>query len=247
MGEGTYKGAMQRSQALGAEDTLLLTLAEQLMRPFKQLSNLAELAGGQSPDTAHVYWQTVQELSQASMQLVECYALHLRLQGSLTELRLEPLAISSLLYDTAQDLQPLARQYNVEIEVESAPNMLPVIGDYNVLRSALLALGQVFVLAQAQSDDKGSIRLAGHKSRYGLVAGLYTGMPHFGPDHLRRAQRLSGIAREPLHTLTSGPAAGVFVADALLQSLKTRLHAARYHGLTGLAVTLDSSEQMQLV
>jgi hypothetical protein len=39
----------------------------------------------------------------------------------------------------------------------------------------------------------------------------------------------------------------VFVADSLLQTLAARLHIARYRNLTGLATTLQPSQQLQLV
>jgi hypothetical protein len=50
-----------------------------------------------------------------------------------------------------------------------------------------------------------------------------------------------------LQRLVSGPAAGVFVADSLLETLSAHLHVARYHNLNGLAATLQPSQQLQLI
>lgn len=239
---------MKQVQPLkNGEERLFLSFVEQLSRSFVQLRSVAELAGTQDAATAQMHWQTVQELSQSTLRLAESYALHLRTQGSLSDIQLEQVTISSLLYDTAQELQPFAKRYDVELRLEPGPRMLPVVADRALLRSAFAALGQVFVLAQSQADEKGVVKLAGHRSRYGVVAGLYGNLPHLGADSLRRARRLSGMAREPLHNLASGPVAGVFVADALLQSLEAKLHAARYCGMTGLAVTLDPGRQMHLI
>jgi hypothetical protein len=58
---------------------------------------------------------------------------------------------------------------------------------------------------------------------------------------------MQGRARQPMQRLVSGPAAGVFVADSLLQTLAARLHVAKYHNLTGLAATLQPSRQLQLI
>jgi hypothetical protein len=233
-----------RKAALTNEEQLFLSLAEQLARPFLQIAHLAEL-GSKQKDAAS--WQTAGSIAAASLQLVESYALSLRVHGKITPLRLEPVTVSSLLYDTAQQLEPFAREYGISLELETVPRVQPIIADRSVLQSAMTSLGQVFVLAQAESDEPSAVHLAAHRSRYGIVAGMYGNSPQLGADSLRRAHALRGTAREPLQRLVSGPAAGVFVADSLLQTLAAHLHVARYHKLNGLAATLQPSHQMQLV
>jgi hypothetical protein len=180
------------------------------------------------------------------LQLVESYALSLRVQGNITPLEIEPITVSSLLYDTAAALKPYAREYAVELELDTGPKLQPILGDRAVLQSALTALGQVFVLSQAEAEEPMPVHLSAHRSRYGIVAGLY-GQTVFGADSLRRAAGLGGKARQPLQRLVSGPAAGVFVADSLLKALSARLHVAKYHHLSGLATTLQPSRQLQLI
>jgi len=239
--------ASGQSAGLGEQERLFLCLVEQLARPFLQVARLSELAGTDDPLMAAEHWQLVQAIANSSLQLVESYALSLRLHGSVTALNLEPVTVSSLLYDTAQALQPYARQYAIGLELETGPKMQPVLADRSVLQSALTALGQVFVLSQAETEERVPVRLAAHRSRYGVVAGLYGQAPGLGADSLRRAQQLAGKARQPLQRLVSGPAAGVFVADSLLQTLSAKLHVARYRNLTGLATTLQPSQQLQLI
>ena len=228
------------------QERLFLSLAEQLASPFLQISRLAEISADDDPEAVSQRWQIVRAISEASVQLVESYALSLRIHGKVTPLRLEPLTVSSLLYDTAEQLQPFARQYGVELALDIGSRSTPIIADRTVLQAAMTSLGQVFVLAQAESDDTAAVHLSAHRSRYGIVAGLY-GNAQLGADGLRRARALQGKARQPLQKLTSGPAAGVFVADSLLQTLAARLHVARYHNMTGLAATLQPSTQLQLV
>ena len=231
---------------LNSQEQLFLGLAEQLARPLLQVARLSELSAGSSKKAAQ-QWELVRAIADSSLQLVESYALSLRVHGKITPLKLEQVTVSSLLYDTAQSLQTFAKQYGVELELESGPRLQPVLADRTVLHSAMLSLGQVFVLAQAESDEKAPVRLSAHKSRYGVVAGLYGASPQLGVDSLRRAHALRGKARQPLQRLVSGPAAGVFVADSLLETLAAHLHVARYHNLTGLAATLQPSQQLQLV
>ncbi len=234
------------------EERLFLGLAEQLARPLLTVARMAELAdgdlaAGSDPAAAAERWQMVRAIADSSLQLVEGYALSLRVHGRVTPLALEPVTMSSLLYDTAHDLAAFAKQYGVELELDSGPRLQPILADRTVLQSALTSLGQVFVLAQAESDEPSAVRLAAHRSRYGVVAGLYGHLPQLGADSLRRAHALQGRARQPLQRLVSGPAAGVFVADSLLRTLTARLHVARLHGLYGLAATLQPSSQLQLV
>jgi hypothetical protein len=240
-------GNIGHEAQLTDQERLFLGLAEQLARPFLQVSHLAELARSDDAATAALRWQAVETISNASLQLVESYALSLRVHGKETPLELEPVTVSSLLYDTASALEPFAKQYGIEIELETGPKAQPVIADRTVLQSAMTSLGQVFVTAQAESETSSVVRLAAHRSRYGVVAGLYGDVPQLGTDSLRRAHALQGKARQPLQKLVSGPAAGVFVADSLLQTLAAHLHVARYRNLTGLAATLQPSQQMQLI
>jgi hypothetical protein len=234
-----------RMTHLSSQEQLFLSLAEQLSRPLVQVARLAEL-GVREPGVVE-RWQAVQAVAEASLSLVESYALSLRVHSKITPLQLEPVTVSSLLYDTAQALQPYAKQYGVELELETGPRLAPILADRGVLQSAMISLGQVFVSASAEDEKRQPVRLAAHHGRYGVVAGLYGVYEQLGADSLRRARNLRGQARQPLQHLVSGPAAGVFVADSLLETLSARLHVARYHKLTGLAATLTPSQQLRLV
>jgi len=231
----------------GNQDQLFLSMVEQLAQPLLQVSQLAQLAEDDTALQASERWQTVQSIVDSSLQLIESYSLSMRIHGKITPLAFEPVAISALLYDTAHELEPFAKQYGVKLLLDTGPKVEPIVSDRAVLHSALTSLGQVFVLSQAENEDHSSVHLNAHKNRYGIVAGLYGCSQQLGVDSLRRAHALQGKARQPLQQLVSGPAAGVFVADSLLQALAARLHVAHYRNLTGLAATLHPAQQMQLV
>lgn len=232
---------------LNDQEKLFLGLAEQLARPLLTVAHLSELATTDDLQLSLDRWQTVQAIIESSLHLIDSYSLSLRVHGKVTALTLEPVTVSSLLYDTALTLAPYARQYGVTLELDTGPKMQPILADRDVLQSAMTSLGQVFVAAQAEAGTSSPVRLSAHKSRYGIVAGLYSSSAQLGTDSLRRARAVQGRARQPLQQLVSGPAAGVFVADSLLQTLAARLHVARYRSLTGLAATLQPSKQLQLV
>jgi hypothetical protein len=232
---------------LNDQERLFLGLAEQLARPLLALSQLSELAELDSNEDPLEHWKIVRTISESSLRLVESYSLSLRVQGKITPLTMEPVTVSSLLYDTAAILEPFAKQYGIAIELDTGPRSQPVMADRLVLQSALSSLGQVFVMAQAEDEVLAPVRLSAHRNRYGIVTGFYGSSAQLGSDSLRRARAVQGKARQPFQQLVSGPAAGVFVADSLLHTLAAHLHVARYHSLSGLAATLQPSRQLQLV
>lgn len=232
---------------LSEQEKLFLSLVEQLSRPLTSIVRLSELApSGGAAESATDYWQLVQTMAASSLHLTESYSLSLRVHGKVEPLRLEPVAVSSLLYDTAEKLAPLAKQYGVELQLDTGFRLQPVVADRAVLQHAFSSLGQVFVVAQAQAEDSAPVSMLAHRSRYGIVAGMY-GQVAVSADNLRRAHTAQAEAHQPLPRLVGGPAAGVFVADYLLRALETKLHAARYHRMTGLAATLQPSKQLQLI
>jgi hypothetical protein len=235
----------QRAQ-LNAQQRLFLSLADQLARPLLTVSRLSELASTTEAVTAEE-WRMVQAIATSSLRLIEGYTLSLRVHGKITPLQLEPVTVSSLLYDTAERLAPFAKYYGVAIELDAGTRTQPIIADRLVLQSAFESLGQVFVMSQAETEQHTPLRLSAHRGRYGMIAGCYSETGTLGADSLRRARAVQGNARQPLEQLVSGPAAGVFVADSLLQTLAARLHVARYRHMSGLAVTLQLSQQLQLV
>lgn len=226
---------------------LFISVADGLNRALLQVSRAAEAAADMKPKARQAQLAAIRDFSQASLQLLEGYSLTLRLQQGLEELELKPLSTRALLRETAQLLQPYARQFGIQIELDVSAKLEPILTDRKVLQAALVSLGQVFIVAHAETESAGVVRLAAHKSRYGIVIGLYGKGIEMSNAALRRARNLSGKAFQPYASFTSGAASGVFVADGLLQTLPARLHAARYHNTAGLAATLPVCRQLELV
>nr|MBP9761874.1 hypothetical protein [Candidatus Saccharibacteria bacterium] len=191
----------------------------------------------------------VNDLSRSSLQLLESYTLTMRLHGGSAQPEQEPVAVTSLLNDTLHSLSPYAKQLSITLELDVPSRLEPIFSDRAILQSALLMLGQVFVDAQSQSepDQPAVLRLGAHRSGYGVVTGWYSQSLQLTSGALRRARKLGGWAQQPYSELVSGPATGLFIADSLLASVSTTLHVAKYHNATGLAATLPSCHQLQLV
>jgi hypothetical protein len=89
--------------------------------------------------------------------------------------------------------------------------------------------------------------LAGHKSRGGLVAGVFSNNSQLTAADLRRGHNLYGHASQPLPQFSSQASAGIFMASELLSSMHSQLRIAHHNKLSGLAATLLPSHQLALV
>jgi hypothetical protein len=239
---------MAVDQAVRPEaNELLKSVAEQLKVPLAIIARHAELGGLQD---GAVDAATIATQADAALLLVDSYLLGLELLRTQTQLELEPVSVSSLLVDTAHDLYGFARQYGVEVDLESAGRFGPVMGNARGLKAALLSLGFVLVEAQAAACSEGGgarVLLATHRTPHGIVAGMYGATQTVTAEAWRRAQALCGKANQPFMALGGGTAAGLFVADTILRSMDSRLRVGRYAHANGLAATLQPSQQLQLV
>jgi hypothetical protein len=223
---------------------LLLGVAEELKLPLLQIARHAEQ--GRLTGTADL--GLVQNTAETALRLLDNYALGVRLALEPEQLVLESISVSSVLYDTGQQLDALAKNYGVELELSIAGRYGPVLAHRQGLQAALVSLGAALIEAlPAQENPQLRLQLATHRSRYGIVAGLYAETKQLSNDALQRGRELQRRSRQPLmnHTYSSG--AGIFVADAILGAMNLSLRASRHHHWYGLGTVLQSNHQLQLV
>lgn len=218
-----------------ADYRLLTALAEELKLPLLQIARSSELSGS----------ETLQNVAEMALKLLDGYVLGLQ-SSEQTSLRLEPVTLSSILYDTAEALSPIANQQGYELRVDISGKFGPVMGDRRTLQTAFTVLGYELMTAPAD-DTKPVLTLATHRGKPGIVAGIFTDNPLLSTDALRRARALVGTARQTIPVSSSANGAGIFIADNLLKSLSSSFKIARHHKQTGLAATLLPSRQLQLV
>jgi hypothetical protein len=221
---------------------LLLSVAEELKLPLMQIARQAEQGS--------LDLKSIQGTAQSALQLLDNYALGVRLQLEPAQLQTEPVSVSSVLYDTSQQLDALAKNYGVELELNVAGRYGTVMAHRQGLQSALVSLGAALIEAlPALEGPRLKLQLASHRSRYGIVAGLYTDAPQLTNAALQRGRRLQRqrVSRQPLTTISHTSGAGIFVADTILQAMRLRLRASRHHRLYGLGTVLPPNNQIQLV
>jgi hypothetical protein len=112
--------------------------------------------------------------------------------------------------------------------------------------AALVSLGAALIESSPGAGQQ-HLKLATHRCRYGIVAGLYSKSTQLSSDSLDLGLRLLGNARQPLASITHTSGASLFVADWILKSMQLQLKVSRHHGLRGFGVILPANKQLQLV
>jgi hypothetical protein len=242
---------MGRSRLVGQQsamlnEQILLAIAEELKLPFLQIARKSELS---ILENSTDNLKEIQTTADMAIRLLDSYLFGARL--ALEEdfrLSMEPVSVSSVLYDTGQQLDSLAKLYGVDLQLNISGKFAPVMANRQALQSALVSLGYALIEALPNLGTKDlHLQLAAHRSRYGIVTGLYSGTEQLTVEALRQGRKLSGHARQPLVTLTHASGAGVFVADAILQAMDSELKPSRHHNLYGLGTVLQPNLQTQLV
>jgi hypothetical protein len=229
-------------------DQLFLAMAEELKLPLQQMARQAELQLLVQEPAAEGL-RSIQRSADMTLRLLDSYLLSLRLSMMPTaSLELEPVSLSAVLHDTAAELRHIAQSYGVTLQLHVQGRYEPVLAHRQALQSALMALGYALIEAlPATGVRQQRLQLATHRTRQGIVAGVYGELDGLTPQALRQARVLQGYVRQPLVGLLSGSGAGVFVADAILTAMESQLRVGRFMKLPGFAVTLPASHQLQLV
>lgn len=241
----------RENSAPDALERLFKTLAEELKLPLQLIARQAELQSLYQNQAAPGALHDIQTTADMSLQLLDNYLLSVQLLHEPdTVFAAQPVAVGAVLHDVRRQLKPAADLYGVELRVDMAARYEPVLVHRQALTGALVSLGYSLVEALPAIESTTSqlqLNLAAHRTKYGIVAGLYCEAIGLHPQALRRAQLLQGQARQPLVGVLPGAAAGVFVADAILGAMHTHLRVGRYQKMPGLVATLPASSQLQLV
>ena len=225
---------------------LLLSLAEQLKLPLLQIARQAELDSMNHTDDSI---SQIQITADSALKLIDSYALGIQLATNKAgTFEVETVSVPSVLYDAASELLPFAKMYDIKLDLNISGRYEPVTANRRGLQAALVSLGYALIEAlPAIETSQLRLQFSAHKCRYGIVAGLYCDAQQLTTETLRRGRQLCGQARQPLVNLASGSAAGVFVADALLQGMDTQLTISKHHKLYGIGAVLKPNPQLQLV
>lgn len=220
-----------------SQDTLLmLTVAEQIKQSLQHITMMAESSTRQSDDIALV--------SQHSLRLLDAYTL----ATNQTELPLEPLTTAAVIYDAAQIIDPIAKQFGFTVNVDLHGTSRPVMTHRQTLKDLLVLLA-TGVMQVGSSNGQGSLELVlgTHRVKNGTVVGAFS--PDFSASQaaLRMSRRLRGIAFQPAPELSLAGGATLAVADHLSMQLRAPLKTYRHTALNGIGSLLAPSNQLKFV
>jgi hypothetical protein len=236
-------------KSLMLSQKLLMGVAEQIKLPLLQIARQTELMR-LSGTAAIGDLSMIQSTADSALSLLDNYVLAVRLslESEAQTLAIEPISVSSVLYDVGNEISRYAKCYGVNLELHIAGRYGTVMAHRAGLHAALVSLGLSLIEAlPAQESPQLKLQLATHRCRYGVVAGLYSDTESLSGEALRQGRRLHGISRQPLLGLTHTAGAGVFVADSLLRAMQLELKVSRHNRLYGLGAVLQHNQQLQLV
>lgn len=243
MAEGVMIGRGDARKLEAAQ--LLLSVAEQLKLPLTIIARQAEL-GETLGGSSELDLATMRLQAHMALGLVDSYLLGLQLMNGQERLELEPVSVSSLLVETAHELDGLAKQYGITIELSIAGRYEPVMASPHGLKAALVSLGYALLGAQPEAGKR-TLLLAAHRSPGGIAAGMYGQFDRLSARAWRQALELCGKVRQPFGTLSGDSGAGLFVAEAILGAMEAQLRVCKHSNHYGLATTLQPSQQLSLV
>lgn len=239
---------MQGLDTLGSTETeaiqLLRSVAEQLKVPLSTIARQAEL-GQLTGEVSAADLESMGVQASAALSLVDSYLLGMGLMQGRMQLDLEPVSVSSLLVEAAHELEPFARQYKTDLQVQVAGKYGPVMAHREGLKAALVALAHTFLGSEQPTLKREILTLAVHRCPNGITAGVYGRNGPTAEDWARVGSFDKNVAK-PVASL-SGNSAGLFVSATIFKAMTTRLLASKYQRQRGLAATLQLSHQLSFV
>lgn len=230
--------------AFTTDERLLSGIAEQVKLPFVQILHAIETIDENRPESQKI----ISSVSQSALHLIDGYLLNVRLQRE-GQLDLEPVSVSSLLYDIAEALRENARINGCEINLKVAGKYGPVMAHKDVLFSALTNLGHSFIDALESSDtgQQRNITLSVRRTPAGISTGVYSDGLDISDSELQRAKESFNFSHQPMAGFSSDNAAGILVADSLFSRIDAEMRAVSLDKQRGFAITLQPSRQLSLV
>lgn len=225
---------------------LLKAVAEELKLPLMQIARNSELAAMNINSTEEILGN-IGDSAKSALELIDGYILGLQLAEQQQALKLEPVSAAAVMYDVAHKLDALAKRRELSLQLQIRSAEAPVMANRAGLSAALLSMGTAFVEAQPMEEKQQIITMAAYRAPGGLAAGLYSQACNVSSSQLKAAMGFAGKMRQPFGQFSAHSAAGVFVAQQILQAMAARLRVAKHNKQSGIAAILQPSRQLELV
>ena len=223
---------------------LMLSLSDQIKTSLVTISKSSEHTDIMDSKNNSVIKNTADYM----IDLINAYSFGLLLSIDNSNLEVETVSISAILYNTAKKLEKIAKDYNVKISLDISSKNNLIISNPVGLEMSLISLGISLIESLPSNDDTQlELSLASHNCRYGLVAGIYADNGFISNEALKKGKKLYGLVRQPLTSFSHNSSAGIFIADNILSNLNLRLKTSQHRNLSGLSVVLNPAAQLQFI
>lgn len=226
---------------------LLLSIAEELKMPLVRIARASE-QNQLISDSSGAHDEIIMTTADHAIRQLDNYILGVKLALEPANFNYESISVSSILYDAKHQLESLAKINGIDLELNAPHKLKPVMANKLCLEAALISLGTTLIESLASANHKQvKLQFAAHRSRYGVVAGVYAQTKQISAQALKAGRKLQSKSRQPFISLSYSNGAGIFVADAILHAMDLRLTASRHERLYGIGTILQPLNQMQLV
>lgn len=178
--------------------------------------------------------------AERSLNLVESLTRVARLQDTLFES--EPILLSALYDEVADELSPLARALDQRIEVRLPQTPATVVGNRTLLRSVLLGLADN---ALTHNDKNQPVILSSHRAS----DRVWVNVRDHGPStsQLASIRRSIGKTPQPMSSRPRSSGLGLLIAEQFAHHMDASLHIKRHRsrGVT-FSLSLPASRQLTL-
>lgn len=233
-------------QNIYLSDNLFASLAEQIKIPFTQIKYATALLDKyDNLSEQSEILTTISQASSSALGLIDSYLMNVEL-GRQSQLQLEQVSMSSVIYDVAQSLDGFAKLHNCRLEISIAGKYGPIMANNRAIFLAYKSLGYSFIEAVSDSEKTTTIDLSVRRSKTGISTGIFAEVD-LSSSLMKVAHELKGKAHQPFIDFNAGPGAGLFLADEILSKLGSEIRKSRFKGQSGLSATFLLSNQLSLV
>lgn len=187
----------------------------------------------------------IEKISKHALSMLD-YALF-ALEIRQTSLQLSPISATAAAQDVIQELQSLAKSYDVTLELDATKRLQPIYAHEAALKGVLHGLAYSAITAQS-AEQKRTVTLSVQGTQPGQQRiGIFAPGITFTGKSIERARAVSGSARVAAPTELYAGGLGLLVSDELTKALHAELTTVRRHKHSGVGFYVSTSNQLQLV
>jgi len=233
-------------EIISGSDRLSRALAEELKLPLTHILRQVEISNSSSKNINESL-KFIETNTETAINLIDNFLLSAQLNMGQLMLELEPVSITSTLYDVANELSKFAKMYDCNLKLDIKRKHNPVIANKRALITALTSLGYGFIESTKKSDKKNEVNIISKNTAFGVTTGIFSKNVNIDAKNFNRGQNLYGFSRQPISSLSFPGGASIYIAGSILQAMASRLRVTNYKKTPGLGVDLLTSRQMTLV